>query len=199
MKMHWCQGDTMRNALRITLCWGSAHSCFKMRNSHNFSLLWYKPISFKVTESGRGDGTAPAGQENAAESKHQSKRGGEREKGVLEALLPRQRTAFLPWTVNTAEVLCSPHTQLYSPVSSTSRSRISSSAAVSSCLILYFSLGFRALSPFFHSTGTPTALSWQRRVAVPPSVASLFFSPSLKNAGKAEGQQYQQWDVAPKS
>lgn len=122
--------------------------------------------------------------------------GKEREKrDVLEVLLSQRRTAFLPWTVKTAEVFWSPHTQVYSPVSSTSRSRISSSAAVSSCLILYFSLGLSALSPFFHSTGTPTLLSSQRRVAVAPSVASLFFNPSLKNAGKAEGQQYQQWDV----
>lgn len=123
--------------------------------------------------------------------------GKEREKrDVLEVLLSQRRTALLPWTVKTAEVFWSPHTQVYSPVSSTSRSRISSSAAVSSCLILYFSLGLSALSPFFHSTGTPTLLSSQRRVAVAPSVASLFFNPSLKNAGKAEGQQYQQWDVA---
>lgn len=102
---------------------------------------------------------------------------------------------FLPWTVKTAEVFWSPHTQVYSPVSSTTRSRINSSAAVSSCLILYLSLGLSVLSPFFHSTGTPTLLSSQCRVAVAPSVASLFFNPSLKNAGKAEGQQYEQWDV----
>lgn len=102
---------------------------------------------------------------------------------------------FLPWTVRTAEVFWSPHTHVYSPVSSTSRSRINSSADVSSCLILYLSLGLSVLSPFFHSTGTPTLLSSQCSVAVAPSVASLFFKPSLKNAGKAERQQYEQWDV----
>lgn len=45
----------------------------KMRNSHTSSLLCYKAISFKLTDSGRWDETQPANQENAAESKHQSK------------------------------------------------------------------------------------------------------------------------------
>lgn len=168
-----------------------------MRNSHSSSLLCHIATSFKLTDSRRRDETQPAKGESTAVSKHQSKQ--ERDlpekRDLPEILLSQRRTAFLPWTVKTAEVFWSPHTQVYSPVSSTSRSRINSSAEVSSCLILYLSLGLSVLFPFFHSTGTPTLLSSQRRVAVAPSVASLFFNPSLKNAGKAEGQQYEQWDV----
>lgn len=142
-----------------------------------------------------------ANQEKAAESKHQH--GWEeicqRKGGSLKCCYHRGECSvclfFLPWTVRTAEVFWSPHTHVYSPVSSTSRSRINSSADVSSCLILYLSLGLSVLSPFFHSTGTPTLLSSQCSVAVAPSVASLFFKPSLKNAGKAERQQYEQWDI----
>lgn len=196
MKIHWCQGDTIRNPLRTIFCWRSAHS-YSMR-WETLTTILYSDVKPSVSNwQTVKDGVKQHQQAKKMLQNQNTKAGGKEgeKRDVLEALLSQRRMAFLPWTVNTAEVFWSPHTQVYSPVSSTSRSRISSSAAVSSCLILYFSLGLSALSPFFHSTGTPTLLSSQRSVAVAPSVASLFFSPSLKNAGKAEGQQHQQWDV----
>lgn len=92
---------------------------------------------------------------------------------------------LLPCTVSTAVVFLSPHTQVYSPASLTSKAWIRSCAMAPSCLIEYFSLDLSTLCFFFHSTGTALDSS-HCSVAVPPSVASLFFISSLKCAGKAE-------------
>lgn len=195
MKIHWCQETQWENPWQQS----SAGGLLTPSPWEILTAFLYPDIKPSVSNwQTLVDGIKQHQQTRKMLQNQNIKASGrEREKrDVLEVMLSQRRAAFLPWTVKTAEVFWSPHTQVYSPVSSTSRSRISSSAAVSSCLILYFSLGLSALSPFLHSTRTPTLLSSQRRVAVAPSVASLFFNPSLKNAGKAEGQQYQQWDVA---
>lgn len=91
----------------------------------------------------------------------------------------------LPCTVSTAVVFSSPHTQVYSPASLTSKSWITSCAVAPSCLMVYFSPGLSILCFFFHSTEAALDNS-HCSVAVPPSVASSFFSSVLKRVGKAE-------------
>lgn len=92
----------------------------------------------------------------------------------------------LPCTVRAAVVFSSPHTQLYSPASLTSRAWISSWAVVPSCLMVYLSLGLSTLCFFLHSTEAALDSS-HCRVAVAPSVASSSLISFWKCTGRAEG------------
>lgn len=116
MKIHWCQGDTRRNPLRtILLLEVCSLLLSEMRNSHSFSLLWDKAISFKLTDSGTWDETAPANRENAAESKHQSKWEGEREKGCpWGTAIPTENGFFTMDCQDSRGLLISTHTGVFS-------------------------------------------------------------------------------------
>lgn len=88
---------------------------YEVRNSHNYSLLWYKAISFKLTDSERWGETAPASQENAAESKHQSRWEGGREKGCpWGTALPMENGFFTMDCQHSRGLLISTHTGVLS-------------------------------------------------------------------------------------
>ena len=96
----------------------------------------------------------------------------------------------LPVTMRVDEVFSCPHTHEYSPASATTRSRISSSHTVPSCLRLTLSPALRVSGPFLHSTGA-ALFSSQRSVTVAPSVASSFFTPFVNLAGRpGDGQKH---------
>jgi hypothetical protein len=86
--------------------------------------------------------------------------------------------------LSVAEVLSCPHVHEYSPVSSTVRSRISSSHTAPSCLRLYLAPFLRVSDPFFHTTEA-FLLSLHRNVTVELSGASWLLKSSMNLAGKA--------------
>lgn len=92
----------------------------------------------------------------------------------------------IPLTFTVADVFLSPHTQLYSPLSSIFKSFIWSSQEVSLCFISYFSPTLRISEPFFHWTTVAGFDNLQQRVTVSPLFFSWFLSSSLKLAGRAK-------------
>ncbi len=90
---------------------------------------------------------------------------------------------LLPLMLTLAVVSWSPHTQLYSPLSSGTTLLIRSSFTEAVCFIWYFSPEFRTFFPFFHSTGTPGLESSQCSVTLVPSSASWLSSFCLKVTG----------------
>ena len=90
-----------------------------------------------------------------------------------------------PWT--SVWPRCPP-AHIHTTESTPPRSRISSSHAAPFCPGLTMSVYLRSSGPFLHSTGA-ALLSSQRSLAVAPSVASSFFRPFVKLAGRAgDGQ-----------
>lgn len=91
----------------------------------------------------------------------------------------------IPLTFTSAVVFCSPKTQLYSPTSSGWMFLMCISAIFPLCVIWYRPPWKSWSSALNHCTGTPALDSSQQRDTLPPSRASWFFRPMLKDRGIA--------------
>lgn len=84
-----------------------------------------------------------------------------------------------------ADVAVAPTQQLYSPASARVKFLTVISAILPSCLMPYLSPSFRSCASLLHSTATPALDSSQRRVTLPSSTTSWFFSFCLNVTGIA--------------
>lgn len=98
------------------------------------------------------------------------------------------RNCLLPFTVTEADVLLSPVSQVYSPLSVTSSLRMTKLWVVALCSMLYLSPWVSTVGPLSQVTLQSALVVSQDRVTPSPSLASQLCSSFLNVSGAAAGK-----------
>lgn len=103
------------------------------------------------------------------------------------------RRCLLPFTVTEAEVLLSPVSQLYSPLSVTSSLRMAKVWLLALCSMMYLFPSVSTVEPLSQVTLQSVLDVSQVRVASSPSLASQLSSSFLNVIGAAAGKNHYVW------